>query len=40
MKALIKVGYTCNNNCCFCHSADHSAVPDLTTAELLSKIDL
>jgi MoaA/NifB/PqqE/SkfB family radical SAM enzyme len=40
VKALIKVGYTCNNNCCFCHSTDHRADPDLSTAELLRKIDL
>jgi hypothetical protein len=22
VKALLKVGYTCNNNCVFCHSSD------------------
>lgn len=40
MKALIKVGYTCNNNCSFCHSTDHRDDPDLTTAEVLRKIDM
>jgi MoaA/NifB/PqqE/SkfB family radical SAM enzyme len=40
VKALIKVGYTCNNNCCFCHSTDHTDDPDLTTTELVRKIDL
>ena len=40
MKALLKVGYTCNNNCVFCHSSEHRARRDLTTAELLRKVDL
>jgi hypothetical protein len=40
MKALLKVGYTCNNNCVFCHSSEHKRHPDLTTAELLRKVDL
>jgi molybdenum cofactor biosynthesis enzyme MoaA len=39
MKALLKVGYTCNNNCVFCHSSEHKARLDLTTAQLAAKID-
>jgi len=40
VKALLKVGYTCNNNCVFCHSSAHRRHPDLTTAQLLRKVDL
>ncbi|MBI5478169.1 MAG: radical SAM protein [Deltaproteobacteria bacterium] len=40
MKALLKVGYTCNNNCVFCHSSEHRGHADLTTSELLRKVDL
>jgi MoaA/NifB/PqqE/SkfB family radical SAM enzyme len=40
VKALLKVGYTCNNNCVFCHSSEHRGHRDLSTAELLRKIDL
>jgi MoaA/NifB/PqqE/SkfB family radical SAM enzyme len=39
MKALLKVGYTCNNNCVFCHSSEHREEPDLTTAALVARID-
>ncbi|HEY3358547.1 MAG TPA: radical SAM protein [Polyangia bacterium] len=39
MKALLKVGYTCNNNCSFCHSSEHRDHGDLTTAQLRGKID-
>jgi MoaA/NifB/PqqE/SkfB family radical SAM enzyme len=40
VKALLKVGYTCNNNCVFCHSSEHRDHADLTTAEVRRKIDL
>jgi MoaA/NifB/PqqE/SkfB family radical SAM enzyme len=40
MKALLKVGYTCNNNCVFCHSSAYRGRADLSTAELLRKVDL
>jgi MoaA/NifB/PqqE/SkfB family radical SAM enzyme/SAM-dependent methyltransferase len=33
-KALLKVGYTCNNNCVFCHSRPLRRHPDLTTREV------
>lgn len=36
-KAILKVGYRCNNNCDFCHSAPHRGV-DSTTGELEDKI--
>lgn len=36
-KAILKVGYRCNNNCDFCHSAPHRGV-DSTTGELKAKI--
>jgi len=39
VKALLKVGYTCNNNCVFCHSSEHRDHPDLTTQQVLRKID-
>ena len=38
MKALLKVGYTCNNSCGFCHASEHRAHGDLTTAQLRRKI--
>jgi pyruvate-formate lyase-activating enzyme/SAM-dependent methyltransferase len=37
-KALIKVGYTCNNNCVFCHSRPLRRHPDLTTREVRRRI--
>ncbi|MBI5622770.1 MAG: radical SAM protein [Elusimicrobia bacterium] len=37
-KALLKVGYTCNNNCSFCHSSPFRRHPDLSTAALKSRI--
>jgi molybdenum cofactor biosynthesis enzyme MoaA len=40
VKSLLKVGYACNNNCVFCHSSEHRGHPDLTTAELMRKVDL
>jgi pyruvate-formate lyase-activating enzyme/SAM-dependent methyltransferase len=39
LRALIKVGYTCNNRCVFCHSAALRGVPDLTTAQACERID-
>jgi pyruvate-formate lyase-activating enzyme/SAM-dependent methyltransferase len=33
-KALLKVGYTCNNNCVFCHSRPLRRHPDLSTREV------
>ncbi len=39
-KALIKVGYTCNNNCVFCHSRPLRRHPDLTADEIRSRITL
>ena len=39
MKGLLKVGYTCNNSCIFCHSSEHRRQPDLTTAEVAARID-
>lgn len=38
MKALIKVGYGCNNHCTFCHTLDVRDV-DGTSAEVEAKID-
>ncbi len=38
MKALIKVGYGCNENCTFCHTADVRHV-DGSAAEVHAKID-
>ncbi len=36
-KALLKVGYACNNNCVFCHSAPHRGT-DSSLAEMQPKI--
>ncbi len=36
-KALIKVGYTCNNNCVFCHSQPFRRIPDLSTGEIRAR---
>ncbi len=38
MKALIKVGYACNENCTFCHTADIRHIDD-TDARIEWKID-
>lgn len=38
MKALIKVGYACNENCTFCHTADVRHIDD-TAARIEWKID-
>lgn len=38
MKALIKVGYGCNNHCTFCHTLDVREI-DGTSAEVEAKID-
>ncbi|MEW6203320.1 MAG: radical SAM protein, partial [bacterium] len=37
-KILLKTGYTCNNNCIFCHSVPFRAYPDLSYRELTMKI--
>ncbi|MCX5796723.1 MAG: radical SAM protein [Elusimicrobia bacterium] len=37
-KALLKVGYTCNNNCVFCHSRPLRRHPDLATREIQRRI--
>jgi len=37
-KALLKVGYACNNNCVFCHSAPHRG-HDSSLQQLCQKID-
>ena len=36
-RALLKVGYRCNNNCAFCHAAPHRG-QDAGTGELKDKI--
>ncbi len=38
-KALIKVGYTCNNNCLYCHTSESRIIKDLSTKEIIRKID-
>lgn len=38
-KAILKVGYRCNNNCLFCHSAPHRG-RDASTQQLIKKIEL
>ena len=37
-KALLKVGYACNNRCVFCHSAPHRGQFEANTAALAAKI--
>lgn len=37
-KALIKVGYTCNNNCIFCHSKDLRIYPQMDIENIFYKI--
>ncbi|MFI5360696.1 MAG: radical SAM protein [Elusimicrobiota bacterium] len=38
-KALLKVGYSCNSNCVFCHSLPLRRYPDLSTEELERRIE-
>ncbi len=39
-RALIKVGYSCNDHCVFCHTDDYRHSGDATTGDVLRKIDL
>ena len=36
---IIKVGYSCNNSCSFCHSAGLTHLGDLETTEIFDRID-
>lgn len=38
-RALIKVGYSCNDHCVFCHTDDYRQSGDADTASLLAKVD-
>jgi len=38
VRALVKLGYACNNDCSFCHSAEHRGHPALSTAGALAKL--
>lgn len=38
-RALIKVGYSCNDHCVFCHTDDYRHSGDADTASLLAKVD-
>lgn len=38
-RALIKVGYRCNNNCVFCHSAPHRGF-DLSPSQLIQRLEM
>lgn len=37
-KVLIKIGYTCNNRCVFCHARGNMFYPDLKTQSVFQKI--
>ncbi len=39
-RALIKVGYSCNDHCVFCHTDDYRHSGDASTAALVAKIDM
>lgn len=39
-RTLIKVGYSCNDHCVFCHTDDVRHSGDAQTAEILRKIDI
>ena len=38
-RALVKVGYTCNDHCVFCHTDDYRHSGDADTASVLQKVD-
>jgi hypothetical protein len=38
MRALIKLGYACNNDCSFCHSAEHRGHPPASPAQVAAKL--
>jgi len=37
-RALVKLGYACNNECVFCHSAEHRRHPPLERARMVAKL--
>ena len=39
-RALVKVGYSCNDHCVFCHTDDYRHSGDAETNPLLAKVDL
>jgi MoaA/NifB/PqqE/SkfB family radical SAM enzyme len=39
-KAIIKLGYSCNNNCIFCHAKPKRKYSDLTFKQIIDKISL
>jgi len=39
-KIILKLGYSCNNNCLFCHAQDKKAHRDLSFKEIIDKISL
>ena len=38
-RALVKVGYSCNNNCVFCHSSPHRGF-DLSPTQLIKRFEM
>lgn len=38
-KAILKIGYECNNNCLFCHARTKKKIPRKTQKEMLAKIN-
>lgn len=39
-KIILKLGYTCNNNCLICHAYHNRSIPDLKTSSAKMKIKL
>ena len=39
-KALLKLGYECNNNCLICHASGNEIYQSLSTQEAINKIAL
>jgi hypothetical protein len=37
-RAILKLGYRCNNRCTFCHALAHRGRPDLEAAEVLTRV--